>query len=204
MGDWDRPYMTMQPRLRSGAAARVRADPAQRPRLQGPEAGALVPRLPLGARRSGSRVRGSDFARDRRALRASRTSPIWRSASASQAPLRCARQRRDLDHDAVDVAGEPGGRARAGDSLRADRYGLGAGWCSPSDLAAAVLKRAGVNESQAPRRSRRRGARRPAARASVLRAHRAGRARRARHARCRHGRWCTPRPGTARKTTTSA
>ena len=66
LGDWDNPYLTMAPQLRGAADPRVRQDHPQRPPLQGREAGVLVPRLPLGARRSGSRVRGQDLAGDRR------------------------------------------------------------------------------------------------------------------------------------------
>ena len=51
--------------LRGAAAARLRPHHRERAPLQGREARALVPRLPLGARRGGSRVRGEDLARDR-------------------------------------------------------------------------------------------------------------------------------------------
>ena len=103
--------------IRGGAVACVRADPAQRSRLQGPEAGALVSRLPLGAGRSRSRIRGAHLAGDRRAFRRRRTRRILRSASDCRAAPR-AGERRDLDDDALDAAGEPGGRARPGDRLR--------------------------------------------------------------------------------------
>ncbi len=73
--------------LRSGAAARVRADPAQRSRLQGIEAGALVPGLPLGAGRGGSRIRGSRFRPRSTCASRSRTSPIWRERFAVASPL---------------------------------------------------------------------------------------------------------------------
>ena len=88
MGDWDRPYMTMQPFYEAEQLRAFGADPAQRPRLQGIEAGALVPGLPLGAGRGGGRVRGPRFAGDRRALPGQGRRGPRDSASASSAPCR--------------------------------------------------------------------------------------------------------------------
>jgi isoleucyl-tRNA synthetase len=67
-GDWERPYLTLAPGIRSGATARVRADHSQWTPLQGLQARALVPRLPFRARRGGSRVRGAHLAGDRCAV----------------------------------------------------------------------------------------------------------------------------------------
>ena len=60
------PYLTMDPRFEAPADPRARQDHPQRTPLQGREARALVPRLPLGAGRSRGRIRGQDLARDRR------------------------------------------------------------------------------------------------------------------------------------------
>ena len=71
-----------------GSALRGAADPRASGKIirnghlyRGVEAGALVPRLPLGARRGRSRVRGQDFAGDRRGLSRRRRPPSSRSAS---------------------------------------------------------------------------------------------------------------------------
>ena len=98
------------PALRGRAAARVRADRRERPRLQGLQAGALVPRLRLGAGRSRSRIRRQDLAGDRRALRRDGPARAGDAASASPAPRHP--RRRHLDHHALDAAGQPGRRAR--------------------------------------------------------------------------------------------
>ena len=148
--------------LRSGAAARVRADPAQRPRLQGTEAGALVPRLPLGAGRGGGRIRGRDFAGDRRALRASRTSPISRSASGCNAPLAAPASVVIWTTTPWTLPANQAVALGPEFALLADRHRLRAAGARDG-AGAAVLKRAGVDEFEARRRSRRRGARRPAA-----------------------------------------
>ncbi len=58
LGDWERPYLTMAPALRGAAAARLRPHHQERAPVQGREAGALVPGLPLGAGRGGGGVRG--------------------------------------------------------------------------------------------------------------------------------------------------
>jgi hypothetical protein len=55
--------------LRGGAAAGIRRHHPPRPPGARLQARALVPRLPLLARRGGSRIRGAQLARDRRALR---------------------------------------------------------------------------------------------------------------------------------------
>ena len=141
LGDWEHPYLTMEPTYE---AQQIRAlgQIIERPRLQGREARVLVSRLPLGARRSGSRVRGQAFARDRRALRGADNGDLakrigarsrWRHARASSSGRRrrgrCPRTRR------VALARI---RLRAG-RRGAERLVLAA------DLADAVLKRAGVD-----------------------------------------------------------
>ena len=98
------PYLTLAPALRGGAAARVRADHPQRPPLQGLQARALVPRLPLRARRGGGRIRGAHFAGDRRALRD-------RRSRRSRAALR-ARDRRPRDAPASRSGRRHPGRCR--------------------------------------------------------------------------------------------
>ena len=119
LGDWDHPYLTMHAALRGRAAARLRAHHRERPRLQGLQARALVPELPIGAGRGGGRVRGQDLAQRLRALRGRRSRAIspqrWLALTGQAAcPSRGADLGRDLDHDAVDAAGEPrGGRASA-------------------------------------------------------------------------------------------
>ena len=104
------------PALRSAADPRPGQDHRQRPPLQGRQAGALVPRLPLGAGRSRSGIRGQDL--DRRST--------WRFAwptradfarrigvAAIECRVRC-RSVVDLDHHAVDAAGQRGRRAACG------------------------------------------------------------------------------------------
>ena len=172
--------------LRGRAVARARADPAQRPRLQGIEAGALVPRLPLGARRSGSRIRGSDFTGDRRALRDQgrrRPGAALRSRNAGG----CTGQRRDLDDDTVDAAREPGGLGRARSRLRAHRHWFGVAGCwrrSSRPLCSNARVSTSSSVSAKCRGAALEGLR---ARASVLRPHGSGRARRACDAGCGHG-----------------
>ena len=82
MGDWVEPVPDDGAALRGRAAARVRADHPQRPPVQGLQARALVPRLPLGAGRGRGRVRGAHVAGDRRALRGRSIAPTSRGASA--------------------------------------------------------------------------------------------------------------------------
>ena len=93
MGDWFDPYLTLAPALRGRAAARVRADHPQRAPVQGLQARALVPRLPLGARRGRSRVRRAHLAVDRREVPRRSTRRSSRGGSACD--------------------GAPAGRARA-------------------------------------------------------------------------------------------
>ena len=90
MGDWDRPYMTMQP-FYEAEQLRAFAQILRNGHIyKGLQAGALVPGLPLGARRGGGRVRGSRFARDRCALRGQgRRRP---GAAIRRAQARCLRR----------------------------------------------------------------------------------------------------------------
>ncbi len=92
LGDWDHPYLTMDAAVRGAAAARLRPHHRERTPLQGREAGALVSRLPLGARGGGGRVRGADLAGDRRRLPRRRHRAI--SSGASDLRRRTPRQAR--------------------------------------------------------------------------------------------------------------
>ncbi len=106
--------------LRGRAAARLRADHPQRPPLQGLQARALVPRLPLGARRGRGRVRRAHLAVDRRALRGRRARRP-RAALRPRRPARGAGERGHLDHHAVDAARQPGRGGAPGVRLFAAR-----------------------------------------------------------------------------------
>ncbi len=68
MGDWERPYITMDPKLRGPADPRAGQGDRQRPSLRGRQARVLVPGLPLGAGRGRSRIRGPHLAGHRRGL----------------------------------------------------------------------------------------------------------------------------------------
>ena len=81
LGDWDHPYLTMAPRYEAQQLRAFGTHHRERTPLQGREAGALVPRLPLGARRGGGRVRGQDLAGDRCRASAWSTTPTSRAAS---------------------------------------------------------------------------------------------------------------------------
>ena len=113
---------TMDSALRGAAAARLRQDHRERPPLQGREAGALVLRLPLGARRGRGRVRGARLAGDRCGLPRVANAELAVRAGLER---RRARQRggrcRHLDHHALDAAGQPGGGAARGVPVRAGR-----------------------------------------------------------------------------------
>ena len=106
LGDWDHPLP------HDGPADRRRRDPRHRPHLgeraalPGPEAGELVHRLRLGARRSRGRVRGQDLSRDRRRVPGGRSASTLAEAFRVRLPVQPA-VRRDLDHHAVDAAGQP-------------------------------------------------------------------------------------------------
>ncbi len=80
LGDWERPVPHHGTALRGAAAARLRPHHQERAPLQGREAGALVPGLPLGAGRGGSGVRGEDLAGDRCRVPRRRQSPTLRPA----------------------------------------------------------------------------------------------------------------------------
>jgi hypothetical protein len=82
-GQWDDPYLTLVAALRGRTTARVRPDHPQRPSVQGLQAGALVPRLPLGACGGRGGIRGARLAGDRRALRRSRSGRTCAGVSAS-------------------------------------------------------------------------------------------------------------------------
>ena len=74
--------------LRGRAAARLRGDHQERPRVQGLQAGALVPELPLRAGRGRGRVRGHHLAEHLRALRGARPHAISRARFGTASPSR--------------------------------------------------------------------------------------------------------------------
>ena len=59
LGDWDRPYLTLDPRFEANQVRGFAQHHRQRPRAPRLQAGALVPRLRLGAGRGGGRVRST-------------------------------------------------------------------------------------------------------------------------------------------------
>ena len=107
-----------QPLPDDGAAQRGRRDPRARPaareglRLPRSQAGELVLRLRLGARRGGSRVRGPQGPGDRCRVRLRGDRRSWRRRSACKRQQ--ARLRRDLDHHALDAARQPGAQRPPG------------------------------------------------------------------------------------------
>ena len=159
--------------LRGGAAARARRRSSRNghsyKRLQ---AGALVPRLRLGAGRGGGRVRGQDVAGDRRALHASsiRTrlarrfgvscrrrrvaSSIWTTTPWTLPANQAVALGPELDYVLVE------GRAAAA-AVAARRW--------PDAGRRVRSQRYGVDDASSVRGRQGRGARRPAAAASVLR-----------------------------------
>ena len=104
--------------IRGGTVARIRRDHPPRPLGARLQAGALVPGLPLVARRGRGRVRGAHLAVGGRAL-------CHRGSARRRAALQVAVRRthdgldRDLDHDALDAARQPGGLPAPAVRLRA-------------------------------------------------------------------------------------
>ncbi len=177
-------------RLRGRHRARAGAHRRQRPPGEGLQAGALVHGLRLGAGRGRGRVPRQDLARDRRAL--SRRRPggagarLRRGARAVGARLGA-----DLDHHAVDAAGEPRGGAAPAAALRAGARGRGRRRRIPGAGRGAGAPGAGALRHRAlrdPRRMRRRRAGEAGAAASLPRSHRARDPRGARHHRGRYRR----------------
>ena len=87
LGDWEHPYLTMEPRYEAQQLRAFGRDHRERPPLQGRQAGALVPGLPLGARRGGGRVRGEYFAGVDVAFRVVDLARIWRARLGLQSDL---------------------------------------------------------------------------------------------------------------------
>ncbi len=189
--------------LRGGHAACAGEDRRARPPAARRQAGALVLRLRLGTGRGGDRIRRQGVAGDRRGLR--RAPAGQAGGCVRRAGGRGRRGRHaDLDHHAVDAAGQPGGVRRRRPGLRAGR-GPGVAVGRPSAAGAgrgAGRARAGTlprrDDGRAGSRHRRRTGRAETA-ASLLRRARdprtAGRARlgRGRHRRGAHG--ARPWPG---------
>ena len=109
--------------VRGGAAARARPHHRERSRVQGVQAGSLVPQLPIRAGRGRGGVRGQDLPQRVRSFRSgrSRRSGAAHGPGARQ-PARAGRRRshvdRDLDHDTVDTAREPRGCGASAIRLR--------------------------------------------------------------------------------------
>ena len=78
LGDWDRPYLTMNPGNEADEIRTLAADHAGGLRLSRPEAGELVLRLRLGTGRGGSGIRRQDRPGGRRGLPVCRTGPACR------------------------------------------------------------------------------------------------------------------------------
>ena len=131
-----------------------------------------------------------DLAGDRRRASASSTTPIWRAHRPARGELDAAGRRRDLDDDALDAAGEPGGRARRDFVyVLVERRGGGAQrLVLAAELLEACLQRYGMTRRAALARVRRARARRTETAASVPGPAGAGDPRRARDARCGHRR----------------
>ena len=211
MGDWDEPYLTMQPRYEAEqlrAFAQIIRNGHVYKGLK-PVHWCLDCRSALAEAEVEYEERTSTG--DRRALRRRATAPISRSSLRPQADVsQRDAQRRDLDHDALDAARQPGGRGASAvrvfvrastvEGVHRERLLLA------TELATAVLQRAGITASRTPAPKCK--VRSSKAAACSIRSTTArigpGHARRACHARCRHRRWCTPRPGMGRRTTRSA
>ena len=81
LGDWERPYLTMAPAYEAQQLRAFGRIIRERSPLQGREARALVPRLPLGACGGRGGVRGAHLAGDRRGASVSSTTPTSPGAS---------------------------------------------------------------------------------------------------------------------------
>ncbi len=116
-----------QPVPHDGLRERGRRDPHPGPaareglRVPRPEAGQLVLRLRLGARRGGGRVRGPQGRGDRRRLSVRRPHEDRERVRARQA-RRQAGLGGDLDHHALDDSGEPGAQRSPGVRLQPRRH----------------------------------------------------------------------------------
>ena len=106
IGDWDRPYLTMDRALRSRATAGIRETPCARSGVSWPQAGALVSELPLGAGRGRGGIQRQAFLRGGRAFCGGRSEGTGRRAQGSGAGLPGIDP--DLDHHGLDAARQSG------------------------------------------------------------------------------------------------
>ena len=106
LGDWERPYLTLDPGLRSGNPAQLRGPRGEGPRLREQEIGLLEHRRADRARGGGSGIHGS---RGHRRLR---------EVSGRDRRVRRQSEHRHLDDDAVDAAGESRDRRSSEGALR--------------------------------------------------------------------------------------
>ena len=114
-GDWERPYLTMDPRYEAQQIRALGKIINNGHLYRGAQAGALVPGLPLGAGRGGSRVRGQDL--DRAidvAFRVADVADFARRQASSVPAIGSLPVSGHLDHDALDAAGERGGGGPSG------------------------------------------------------------------------------------------
>jgi hypothetical protein len=214
-GQWDDAVPHARPDVRG--SHRPGAGPVRAPRLPVPrqEAGLLVRARSDRAGRGRDRVRRQDLAVDLRALRGARLRRRHAGAGAG----RQARGAADLDHDAVDAAGQPGDRRctascrtwrcpRPAGSGERPAGGARAGRRSSSPRSAPPVEPARVGRDRR-RRARSAGDRR-AVRPPV---HRHAPRQRARRSACgspttspptQAPAWSTPRPATAPTTTAPA
>ncbi len=105
MGDWDRPYITMDSKYEAQQIPRARQGHPEWPPLYGRQARVLVPGLPLGPGRGGSGIRGQDLAGHRRGFPRGGCGGFL-AAHRGHARLIAVRIAGDLDHYAVDPACE--------------------------------------------------------------------------------------------------
>ena len=188
LGDWDDPYLTMTPALSGGDRPRARQVRRARPRLQGQEAGALVPARSHGARRSRSRVR--DRTRRRRSTSSSRSRRTTTARSASRVPALAGRDVSVLIWTTTPWT-IPANLAVAFHpdfDYGAYEFERPRGASSPRRLAEACATATGRRARREARVVQRARARRRHVPPSALRPRFARRARRLRHARSGHGR----------------
>ena len=121
LGDWDEPVPHDGVRERGGRDPHARAAARDGLSLPRAEAGELVLRLRLGARRGRGRVRGPQGPGDRRRLPVRRRAQD-RARVRAPAPRRQARLRGDLDDDAVDDPRQPGAERPSGARLQPGRH----------------------------------------------------------------------------------
>ena len=142
------PYLTMMPRFEAEQLRAFGAHHQERPPVQGLQAGALVPELPLGAGRGRGRVRGPHLAQHlcalrvvdppiSRAPRRSRPADRWRDVPTSVAIWTTTPWTLPANRA---VARAPGVRLRRWSS---SIWAAAAnGWCSPANCVEAVMQHA--------------------------------------------------------------